>query len=76
MGGFSTNFDTEEDYYAIEFGFYLYYEYYMDDGNLTIEEFVEALEQFPDADKLDLVPIPEPDYIPTTEDYNADYFYN
>jgi hypothetical protein len=68
-------FDTPDDYYAIEFGYYLYNEYYLDDGVLTVEEFLEALEEFEDADKLDIVSPPE-DYYPTTEEYGLEEFYN
>jgi len=74
-GGPLTFFDTKVDYYAIEFGFYLYTEYYENDGILTVEEFLDALEEFTDVEKLDIAPPPE-DYYPAIEDYDEDVFYH
>ncbi|HPP62406.1 MAG TPA: polymorphic toxin type 44 domain-containing protein, partial [Anaerolineales bacterium] len=75
IGDWSTLLDTSDDYYAIEFGFFLYEEYYANDGELTESEFLEALSLFEDADKLALTAPPVDPYIPAEEEYETDYFY-
>jgi len=65
-------YDTVDDYYAVEFGIYLYDNYY-DDGVLTELEMVTALRTFPDRDKLNHVPMPA--YVPAIETYSVEEFY-
>jgi len=64
-------YDTPDDYYAVEFGMYLYDNYY-DDGVLTELELVTALRSFPDRDKLNHVSMPA--YVPATRIYSAEEF--
>ena len=64
--------DTTDDYFAIEFGIYLYDNYYAD-GVLTVEEFNEALQAFPNNDMLNSQPMPI--YKPADQEYSVDDFY-
>ena len=66
--------DTKDDYYAIELGYYMYQEYYMDDGELTHAEFLNALDTFKHLSELNMVPAPI-DYKPGGG-YAADQFDN
>jgi hypothetical protein len=75
IGDWSTLLDTSDDYYAIEFGFFLYENYYANDGELTESEFLEALSLFGDADKMAIKPTPEDPYIPAEDEYETDDFY-
>lgn len=72
-GGPGTSFDTEDDYYAIEFGFFLYENYY-DDGVLTESEFLDALAKYEYADKLALVTKPNDDR-PTPYNHPTKQYY-
>jgi hypothetical protein len=73
VGGPLTLFDTEDDYYAVQFGFFLYENYY-GDGELTVSEFLEALSKYKYADKLALRPEPN-DFRPKHREYEIDEFY-
>jgi len=67
-------FDTEGDYYAIEFGIFLYNNYF-GDGELTTEEFLAALEAFEHTDKMGHEPPPDDyEYVPAPEEYSPDEF--
>jgi hypothetical protein len=72
-GGPNTMFDTEDDYYAVEFGFFLYENYYKD-GVLTESEFLDALAKYKHADKLALTSKPV-DYRPTQNNHPVGQFY-
>jgi RHS repeat-associated protein len=73
-GGPGTFFDTEDDYYAVLFGYFLYENYY-GDGVLTESEVVDALSQFKYADKLAKKPEP-PNIQLTPKKYPANQFYS
>jgi len=73
-GTWSTSYDTEDDYYAIEFGFFLYENYYEDDGILTTDEFLIAFDEFEHADKLALE-LPPEYFNPSEREYEVDEFY-
>ncbi len=58
IGSLRTFFDTEDDYYAIEFGYRLYQKAYASDGKLTISEFRALLVQYEHREKMALVDSP------------------
>ncbi len=52
VGSGWTLFDTEDDYYAVEFGFRLYHEAYASDKTLTVAEFDSLLVKYENLDKM------------------------
>jgi hypothetical protein len=46
FGGPAHNFDTPDDYHAVEFGVWLYEKYYVPKGNLTTIDFLQGLTTF------------------------------
>jgi RHS repeat-associated protein len=74
IGDASTYYDTSDDYYAIEFGFYLYENYYAVNGELTEADLLDALNTFSDVDKMALREAPKTFY-PKWDKYDVDQFY-
>jgi hypothetical protein len=66
--------DTTDDHYAIEFGIYLYNNYYVGDGILTISDLQNALDTFVHANELALGEAPKI-FLPRYNEYRADRFY-
>jgi hypothetical protein len=73
IGSPLNSFDSEQDYYAIEFGYKLYY-LAQEKGGLTVEDFTTALENYEHRDKLAIKPPPSK-CIPATRKYRTDEFY-
>jgi hypothetical protein len=75
-GSIFTFFDTPDDYYAVKFGGYLYQNYYIKNQKLTRDDLVEALQNFPDKDKLAHRPPPQDfEYEPADYDLPPNWFY-
>ncbi|MBL8098598.1 MAG: hypothetical protein JNK81_05420 [Anaerolineales bacterium] len=66
--------DTVEDHYAVEFGIYMYNEYYENDGSLTIADLKNAMDKFEHSDKLAIVKSPK-NFQPRYNNYAASKFY-
>ena len=75
LGGLDVHyFDTPDDYHAVDFGIWLYKEYYVPTGNFTRDNFVDGLNRYEFAWGLNRNPDPG-DYQPnTTGPYLPDYF--
>ncbi|GEM_PF-5419173 len=67
--------DTVDDHYAVEFGIYLYNEYYQSDQSLTITDLKNAFDNFEHSDKLAIVESPK-NFLPRYNNYSANRFYN
>lgn len=62
-GSLGTMLDTPDDYYAVQFGYDLYHNYYRPDFQLTRDEFVSALATYEHRAEMALVVAPS-DYLP------------
>lgn len=52
VGSWTSGFDTEDDYYAVEFGHQLYEGAYTQDRRLTVSEFTALLVKYEHRDKM------------------------
>jgi hypothetical protein len=66
--------DTVDDHFAVKFGIYLHENYYADDGILTVADLLDALENYPYADRMALVEKPK-NFLPRYYEYPTNRFY-